>query len=338
MKRMIPIDFDVECTYEDEERMLFAAGRKRLLHLVVYTPAARSITQYHLPYFSLVEPLCHIKTRRSANKVVVSPNNDRSMWDVQGDVKLLAFEGWPIKLIIEGANITLSELCFHRRLSRLAGKLKRARTDVIPSEKGYTLPYGQTPESHPVISDSERLVQAISFEAATNSGLHAEDLGLFSAYCSHVDFSRESKAGHIIEDARMNGVKAFARVSSGRMADILETLQSRFFAEAIWKPGWTIDDGLFVGALRTALSKLDEVQITQVTLMIGMHSAHVLSAFAAVTGIMTFDEYKEPICHGFQPDSEDEQSMRGSASYIELFGRLAAASGAQTKRSDSGSM
>lgn len=332
IKQIIPIDFNVECTYEDDERTIFMASRNSLLHIVAYTLDTRSITQYHLPYFSLVDPLSHIKTKRSAGKVVASLDNEKTSWDIHSDVRLIVLGG-EIKMTIGGATIKLSELCVRRKLSRLVGKLRRARLYVIQSESGYTLPFGQTPSSLPVASPSRCLVEGISFEAATNRRLLAEEFGLFSAYCTHNDITRETKESYILEDAKLGGMTTFSGVSSARMTDTLETLQSRYFSEPIWKPGSKVDDGTFVNALRTALRRLDDTQITQMVLMIGMHSAlievhgfHVLFAFATVAAIMTFDEYKDFICEGLQPDSEAEQSIRASASYIELFGKLAAAS------------
>jgi hypothetical protein len=115
----------------------------------------------------------------------------------------------------------------------------------------------------------------------------------------------------------------FETVSSDRsLAQIIDTLQSRFLTGAMSHLEWSNDNELFLKSIPDLLPQLDDVQITQVMLMTGMHNAHLMHALAAATGILTVDQYCDIICEPFQPDSIEEQAVRASARFIELFGRL----------------
>ena len=100
-------------------------------------------------------------------------------------------------------------------------------------------------------------------------------------------------------------------------------VQEKLFPYPIWGPGIEEPSARAIDALREAVGKLTPVQATQVVLLNGMHGANIFLALAAVTGIVSFEAYKDFQTSGFAPDSEEEQFVRISTSFIDLFGVIA---------------
>ena len=100
-------------------------------------------------------------------------------------------------------------------------------------------------------------------------------------------------------------------------------VQDKIFPSRIWAPGISVDFNHRLEALRSAVGKLPHHQCTQFVLMNGMHDGSLFPALAAITNCISFDEYKALATANCQPDSEHEQWIRKTASYIDLFGRLA---------------
>ena len=107
------------------------------------------------------------------------------------------------------------------------------------------------------------------------------------------------------------------------LVEVAKDVQSRLFPFAIWGPGIAADSARAIEGLYAAVAKLDAVQSTQVVLLNGMHGADIFLALATATGIITFEQYKNFQTAGFAPDSEEEQFLRISTSFIELFGDVA---------------
>ena len=175
------------------------------------------------------------------------------------------------------------------------------------------------------------LIRAILFEQKMFPVLDASEFGIYSAFCTHTDFPaalrQESTQRQLLElhfdfyrpdyygDAPLSNI-------TEPLVNAALKVQDHLFPKRVWEPDMALDLDAAVPALREAVARLNDYQCTQFVLMNGMHEGSLFPALAAITGCISFEEYKEIATAHCQPDSHHEQWVRSTASYIELFGQL----------------
>jgi hypothetical protein len=311
MKQAIATDFEVEQVAEDEDWILFAAGRTDFFHLVEYGAAKNRIIQHHIPHLALA--------------VALEKAMGGSLARAQGDVSIASVDGELLLAIRNDAvPFTVLQGGLAQKLRKLPSMLDTARKKAVREGDRYSLPRAKTFSGNPVASESGDLIAGIALEKALRRRLNASHFGLYSAFCTHADFPRALHRASCIEEIIENHAEAYGNnfPDDGRL-EIAKQVQDRLFPFPIWAPGIPWDAGRAKKGLQAAVSKLDAVQATQAELLNGMHGGDIFLALAAVTGIVTFEQYKEFQTDGLQPDSEREQFLRISTSFIELFGETA---------------
>ena len=83
---------------------------------------------------------------------------------------------------------------------------------------------------------------------------------------------------------------------------------------------WSKSDALL--DLKSMIGNVSDIKCAQLCLLIGMHEGSVLPALAAITNCISFEEYVDMITKPLQPDSEEEQFIRWTTSFIKMFGEL----------------
>jgi hypothetical protein len=103
------------------------------------------------------------------------------------------------------------------------------------------------------------------------------------------------------------------------------TVQDTLFPYKIWGVDSKMPVARAISALVVVVSKLDPVQRTQWVLLNGMHGGSLFLQLAVLSGIITYDDYRQFQTQDYQPGSREDQSLRSTTSYIELFGELGSA-------------
>lgn len=245
---------------------------------------------------------------------------------MQGRIEVIFGADSPPYLVIQGAVVqSTASGWLGDRLRSLSSTLAAARKKVlfVPGE-GFLLPGAVTNDGNPVASVSGELIAGIAFEKVLRRRFNPRDFGLYSAFCTHVDFPCALHKKSCLKELIDHHFEAYREgFPDNGLVEAAQEVQSRIFPFPIWGPGIATDPSRSLDALQAAVAKLDPVQKTQVVLLNGMHGAGIFVALATVTGINTFEQYKDFQSAGFAPDSEEEQFLRISSSFIDLFGSLA---------------
>jgi hypothetical protein len=322
MREAIASDFAVQQVAEDKNWLLFASERKDFFHFVEYDTGANSVTQHHIPHLAVARAIETAESGRSK----LTDQAQGYVASVQGRISIASQVGSEMFLVIDGDAIPFSVLGagIDERLKRTSPMLITARKRVVFEKGQYEIPGAKTHHGNPLSSVSRDLIEGISFEKLLRRRLNARDLGLYSAFCTHADFPCALGKRNCIKELLDRHVDRYGQdFPDNVLGAVAPEVQRRLFPFTIWEPGVTIDSARAMDALQAAVAKLDSVQATQVVLLNGMHGANIFLALATVTGILTFDQYKDFQTADFAPDSEEEQFLRISTSFIELFGEVA---------------
>jgi hypothetical protein len=312
---MIPNDFDVIRIGSYEALTLFGAERKGLFHFVCHK-AGSGLWQYHVPHFRIADAISAAAER----------TEETLQYPLADGLSLLTQKSGPLGLLTGGVCFLLNGSVgspMADRMVRSAETLNTARKRVVFEDGHYVLAGAKTRGGHPVSSRSSLLMDGIGFERSLLRRLSAKQFGLYSAFCTHRDFPCALDKKSCLKEMLETDFEFYeASPPSGDVLRVVMTVQDSFVGCRIWEPGPHMPIKQAVGALAAALSKLDPVQRTQMVLLNGMHGGSIFLHLAVLTGIVTFEDYTQFRTAPYQPDSEDEQWIRSTASYIQLFGDL----------------
>jgi predicted transcriptional regulator len=322
MREAIASDFAVQQVAEDKNWLLFAREGKDFFHFVEYDTETNKITQHHVPHLAVARGIEAAESGRSK----LTDEAQGYVASVQGKISIASQIGSEMFFVIDGDAIPFSVLRagIDERLKRTFPMLTTARKRVVFERGRYEIPGAMTHHGNPLSSVSKDLIEGISFEKLLRRRLNARDFGLYSAFCTHADFPCALDKGSCIKELLDRHIDCYGEdLPDNVLGAVAPEVQGRLFPFSIWGPGVTADPARAIDALEQAVAKLDPVQRTQVVLLNGMHGANIFLAMAAVTGILSFEQYRDFQAADFAPDSEEEQFLRISTSFIELFGEVA---------------
>jgi len=319
ISEMIPTDLDVVRIGSSGNLTLFGAERKDLYHFVSYDTHS-GIRQYHIPQY------------RIANAISLAADNTEEalMQPLSDGLSLLTQRKGPLGLLTGDVCFLLDGSKSEPLAARMlhAGKiLNTARRRVANKNGVYTLAGAKTNAGNPVSSKSRGLIEGIAFERSMLRRLSAtKTFGVYSAFCTHRDFPcalrRESCLQEMVE-AHFDCYDAIP--PSEDFLQIAMTVQDTLFPYKIWGVDSKMPVARAISALVVVVSKLDPVQRTQWVLLNGMHGGSLFLQLAVLSGIITYDDYRQFQTQDYQPGSREDQSLRSTTSYIELFGELGSA-------------
>jgi hypothetical protein len=114
----------------------------------------------------------------------------------------------------------------------------------------------------------------------------------------------------------------YAGAHSEDFLQMIMAVQEALFPYRIWGKDEKVPVDSAIEALAVVVSKLGRVQRTQWVLLNGMHGGSLFLQLAVISDFIAWEDYRRFQTQNYQPDSPEEQSIRSSASYIELFGEL----------------
>ena len=312
---MIPTDFDVVQIGSYGTVTLFGAERKDLFHFVCYE-AGSGLRQYHIPHFRIAYAISAAGGR----------TEETLQYPLADGLSLLTQKSGPLGLLT-------GEVCFllngsagssiGDRMIRAAEILNTARKRVVCENGHYVVAGAQTQGGKPVSSKSSRLMDGIAFERSLLRRLSAKQFGLYSAFCTHRDFPCALAQKSCLKEMVEAHFEQFdARAHSEDFLQMIMAVQEALFPYRIWGKDEKVPVDSAIEALAVVVSKLGRVQRTQWVLLNGMHGGSLFLQLAVISDLIAWEDYRRFQTQNYQPDSPEEQSIRSSASYIELFGEL----------------
>lgn len=172
-------------------------------------------------------------------------------------------------------------------------------------------------------SESLKLIEAISFEKEVRVRLNYREFGIYSAFCTLVDFCMNKPVAMSQIREHIEGQFSYdpAEIGEG-FRSLAMNVQSKLFERPFWGLGIHVEVDEAIASLAEAMSRLSSVQRAQFTLMNGMHGAGLFLPLAVVSGVASFEDYISWKTSHLQPDSDEEQSIRRDVAYIKLLGDL----------------
>ena len=276
------------------------------------------VEQLHIPRYQMAEELSTL-LRMGGHHPTSRPLQNQSL--VLLDADQIGFLGFGN--CAPGSAPALSDQ-FVEKLRADLPLFEEARKKVKVQEGEYSLPGAITPAGHSVESISEKLIQAIAFEKLTLGKLDAGNFGIYSAYCTYRDFETSVQMPDELISELVSGQFEYSPddVDAEVMHIFMDT-QNKVLTQPIWGEGISMYPADAVKILSQGMASLTRTQRVQFILMNGMHSAGLFLPLAAVTGVISFDQYASLKSQGLQPDSPEEQDLRKETAYIQLYGELA---------------
>jgi len=311
----IPADFDVLRIGSYENVALFGAERKDLFHFVLCDTGS-GLQQFHIPQY------------RIANAISLAAGNpEESLYPLSDGISLVNQRNGPLGVLTGGVCFLLNGSNgepLGARMLRTGGILDRARKRVVSKSGVYTLDGANTHGGNPVSSKSRGLIEGIAFERALLRRLSATStFGVYSAFCTHRDFPCPLERKSCLKEMVVSHFGFYdAHAPSEDFLQMALTVQDSLFPYRIWDADSKVPVDRAIEALAVVVSKLDPVQRTQWVLLNGMHAGSLFLQLATLTGVITHEVYRRFQTQYYQPDSQEEQWLRSTSSYIELFGDL----------------
>jgi hypothetical protein len=345
MKEVIESDFSVNLISKNETTELFGALRKGgtetiraplglwvthvmgVWHLVLNHSVREEnftrnqVSQWHIPRYEMATQLERL-TRAGKRH----PNAPRPLLNILDEGLSLAIFGENQLGVAFSSGEMHTDLkkAFQSKLRKEVVILKAAQKNIIEEGDTFVLPEVRTPAGHQVQSKSRELIEAVAFEHAVLGDLDAGNFGIYSAFCTQVDFdtTREMPSDLIrsLITEQMEHGEALWNLAD--RTDAFIKVQEMLFPKQIWGPGVNLDQGEAEQILAEGMARLKRSQRVQFVLMNGMHAAGLLLPLCVISGLATFEEYVSILCRYDQPDSPEEQDRRKEAAFIKLFGKL----------------
>jgi len=314
-------DFNVEQIASNSEFTLYGELRVDLWHFVLLQCPGGNVNrveQLHIPRYQTAEMLRTL-LRAGEQHPGSRPIQNELLVLLQGDkIGFVGFGNW-----FPGQDLPLSTE-FTERLRSDLPLLDEAQKLVEEKDDIYSLPGAKTPAGHSVESSSEKLIQAIAFEQLTLGKLDAGNFGIYSAYCTYRDFETSVQMPDELISELVSGQFEYSPddVDPEVMQIFMDT-QKKVLTQPIWGEGISMYLADAAKILSKGMASLARTQRVQFILMNGMHYAGLFLPLAAVTGVISFDQYASLKSQRHQPDSPEEQDLRKETAYIQLYGELA---------------
>lgn len=346
MKEIIESDFSVQFISENGPTALFGALRKGgtqtvrtpsgkwvthvmgVWHLVLNEPVEtkgltrNQIVQWHIPRYNMALAIEQLRRVDSMHPTAPKP----ILSDLGEGISMALFtENRFGFALADGRFHAGLDQTFENKLKREVAVLQSARESVSESEDEFCIPDLRTPAGLPVKSGSRELIEAIAFERAVLGNMDAGNFGIYSAYCTQVDFDTTRQMPRdlirsLIEEEWQHG-DAFWQMAGQTTA--FTRVQEMLFSKPIWGPDVNRDLEEAERILAAGMARLAQWQRVQFVLMNGMHGVGLLLPLCVLTNLLSFEEYVSIICRSFQADSPEEQDRRKETAFIKLFGQLA---------------
>ena len=314
MLAMIPQDFEVKPIFQGAGASLFAARREDVWHFVLATSRkiapnqeSTDIGQFHWPRYSVARAL-------AANKDGGCPTMIRELG--------LSFGINKSTVSLRGVVYPLPEGLVEE-IREDVGYLEQASSKVTRKDGEFAVVGASTSRGNPVAAGSRSLIEAIAFEREIRTDLDPRHFGAYSAFCTWRDFLRDdpSRKGAIAAGMaeEMIGWDPDA-IGDDAYWDSVFSIQERLWGARVWGPDVDVKQDVLNDAFSRAFERLSSIQFAQFILMNGMHQGGPFHPLATLFGLIDFAGYKDWRTREFQPDSQEEQSVRSQSAFIEILG------------------
>jgi len=331
MKSVIKRDFDVELIYEQQSKAFFGAARPDYWHFVswIYNEGKNDILQIYISRYyvakeaAFLEDFCanisaEPNDKNSNSYSLHVRNSDCDYYLARDDVgrwHLCKEQG---SFTPKGFPTILSDI-----IAEDIKRYKKAVSSLKKANDGWLLPRAKSFDGHPVVAESQSLIESIAFEKTLTGKLNARRFGIYSAYCTWRDrIVGTSVSMSLCRDLVEGQFEYDPEEISDRTVEIFMQVQQHLLSRPIWGSGLSVDIEEASNILHDGLSKLDSYQITQFHLLNGMHSGGLFYPLALILGVVSLQHYCDIFTEHCQPDSPDEQFVRSSAYFINMLGIL----------------
>lgn len=324
LSSMISQDFGSKLWVSDGQSLLFGASKRDLWHFVRadYSEPEEgfSNTDINQVHRSRYEIACDVKAlmflhkqRRGAgikDKLVASESGIAICNNGRFDLRIMPTKaGLPKEISAQfEADVEV---------------LERAASQIKHTGGVYVLPRHRTSSKKPVASDSLKLIEAIAFEKEVRGRLNYREFGVYSAFCTLVDFCMDKPVALSEVREHVEGQFSYDPAEIGEeFRSLAMNVQSKLFERPFWGLGIQVGVDDAIASLANVMERLSSVQRAQFVLMNGMHGAGLFLPLAVVSGIASFGDYVSWKTSHLQPDSDEEQSIRRDVAYIKMLGDL----------------
>ena len=319
MTAMIERDFNVRLVQTGDGWSLFVAKNAEIWHFVCAAGEGQQlhIEQFHIPRWILAKAYSVFPYERD-------PQGE-NLWSEIGFGAYIAIQPSGEHLIalnMVGFSLPDSLVAQIRADQVLIGELDKGTVEVGGRVQ---LPGATTYKHNPVIHGQKDLISAIAFEGNIRGGLDPGKFGLYSAFCTLVDFPQSTQIPRSTLRESLEGQFTYFTpdgVPDDVMAGILTT-QRQLLGKEIWGPGISSISEDAVNTLDHGVARLSDAQRCQFTLLSGMYNAGLMVVLSTIVGAISFARYAELKAEPYQPDSDEEQTLRMDLSTIALLGQLA---------------
>lgn len=317
---LVARDFNVELLCRSENAALFWSVREGLWHFVevVEEGGVVSTSQWHIPRFTVANRLRFVESVSPAYCPIVS--------ELAPGLNLILHAPGQFSIVTPTLPSTApAPPAIEKQLRHDLKILARARAEVsCDGEDDYSLDGATTAEGTPVRSSSEDVIAAIAFEWLTTGGLYPFSIGAYSAHSTCLDFKESERMSDdfiatLIRESLAADVSESRDVVRKRFAET----ERRLFTSPIWSEYSTTDAHLTTRVLSEAMARLTRTQRVQFLWLNVMFEPSVMLPLAVLSGVMSFEEYLDVRCEGWQPDSPEAQARRMDTAWISMYGELA---------------
>ena len=320
MLTVIPHDYEVELVGQLGGMSLFAAERANHFHLVIDDRVENCIRQFHIPHYCLALTLAaSMRVPRDIATRTLECLDTTPVRLATGKNGKIGFVYRAQGLFLEGPIGQKLSLA----ITNTVPVLQAAQKKVQERNGIFSLPKAKTVDGHLIESAVKGIIEAIAFEKVKLGKLTAKQFGIFSAFCTHLDFPSAIRNEATQRELINNHFDCYGQNGEdSTLNDLVIKVQDKIFPCRIWGAGIQKTRDEAAEAFAVAISKLNDYQCTQFALMKGMHAGNIFPVLAAIIGCISYDVYAELLSGGFQPNSKDEQWVRSTTPYIEMFGSL----------------
>ena len=316
---VIPYDFDVKILSNQEDACLFYGFKKGYVHFVKYY--GQYIVQQHIPRFEFArcfEILLRTEIDNPAMPVA-DKFNTRLMAAKYSQEDYSIFFGkhmFPLKLS--------ESIEFFKDIQKDVKKYKAAMKSVKREGDKFFIDTIVSAYGSELFTDdgNSDILTAIAFENKIFKNLTASPpVSIYALY------SMLLEKKYVFTSAEFGAMaeKHFSIVPEELGEDlknIYDKVQSNYFSDLSADTGKEYTTIEKTKKIKKAYSSLKPYQKSQFAELFDVHGVPFFLIFAFVSDIIDVFEYFDIISRGYQPDSDQEQSIRYESSVIASFGKL----------------
>jgi hypothetical protein len=163
---------------------------------------------------------------------------------VQGHIHVISGRSGELCLVIQGDAVPFSSFDggLGERFLGVTVTLAAVRKKVVSENGHYGISGAATHNGNPLTSVSKDLVEGIAFEKTLRRSLNARDFGLYSAFCTHMDFPCALHKQNCIKELLDRHFECYGQeFPDNGLVEAAQEVQSRLFPFPIWGPGIVTD-------------------------------------------------------------------------------------------------